>query len=80
MLFVGNSHLSVVGKETTGLEIHSEGPRRESSFKCHDLRAKRFWSELVSRTENLNMNFFTFDVLGFPMELDTKVLQESWSN
>lgn len=28
MFFVGNSHLSAVGKETTELEVNSEGSRR----------------------------------------------------
>lgn len=79
MLFLGNSHLSAVGKEITELEVHSEGPRRVV-LNVMILQQKGFDQSMVSKTENLDMHFFTFDVLSFPTELDNKVLQESWSN
>lgn len=79
VVLVGNSHLSTVVKETTELEIHSEGPRRVV-LNVMILQQKGFDQSMVFKTENIDMHFFTFDVLSFPLELDTKVLQESWSN
>lgn len=77
VFFVGNSHLSAVGKESTDLEVYSEEPRR-AVLNVMILQQKDFDQRMVSKTDNLDMPFFTFDALSFPMELDTKVLQELW--